>query len=203
MKKHFPIIVLSLFCIASYAQKMKITQGNFDFLRGQKEINVAFVYDNMKLLKNNLTNDQYVEEHSAELEEKTRGKGKSWEKSWYASRELIYAPKFLELMNRYLHEDHGIFFSEELGDAPYTLIVETVWVYPGWDAGVMKQPAKVTTLLKFVETANKANVLAEVSSENAPGNQWGSSFVNEDRIGEGYAKTGKSFSKYILKKAFK
>lgn len=156
----------------------------------------------MKLLKKNLTNDQYVKEHSTELEEKTRGKGKSWEKSWYASRELIYAPKFLELMNRYLHEDHGIFFNEELGGTPYTLIAETVWVYPGWDAGVMKQPAKATTLLKFVETANKANVLAEVSSENAPGNQWGSSFVNEDQIGEGYAKTGKSFAKLILKKAF-
>lgn len=75
-------------------------------------------------------------------------------------------------------------------------------VYPGWDAGVMKQPAKVTTLLKFVETANNANVLVEVTSENAPGNQWGSSFVNEDRIGEGYAKTGKSFAKLILKKVF-
>lgn len=203
MKKHFTIIVLSLFCMASYAQKMKVIQGNFDFLKGQKEINVAFVYDNMKLLKKNLTNDQYVKEHSAELDEKTRGKGKSWEKSWYASRELIYAPKFLELMNRYFHKDHDLFFSEELSDAPYTLIVETIWVYPGWDAGVMKQPAKVTTLLKFVETGNRANVLAEVSSENAPGNQWGSSFNNEDRIGEGYAKTGKSFAKLILKKAFK
>jgi hypothetical protein len=82
------------------------------------------------------------------------------------------------------------------------LIVETTWVYPGWDAGVMKQPAKVTTLLKFVETENKANVVTEVTSKNAPGDQWGSSFSNEDRLGEGYAKTGKSFAKLILKRAF-
>jgi len=156
----------------------------------------------MKLLKKNLTNDEYVKEHAAEMEKDTRGKGKSWEKGWYASRELIYAPKFLELMNRYFHEDHGIYFDQGLNDAQYTLIVETVWVYPGWDAGVMKQPAKVTTLLKFVETSNRDAVLAEVISANAPGNQWGSSFDNEDRIGEGYAKTGKSFAKYILKKAF-
>jgi hypothetical protein len=66
----------------------------------------------------------------------------------------------------------------------------------------MKQPAKVSTLLKFVETNNKENVLLEVSSENAPGDQWGSSFNNEDRLGEGYAKTGKSFAKLILKKGF-
>ena len=201
MKKHLTLLLI-LVCAGINAQKLKIAQGEFDFLKGQKEVNVEFVYDNMTLLKKNLTNEQYVTEHAAELEEKTKGKGTSWEKSWYASRELIYAPKFLELMNRYFHEDHGIYFAEDLTDSPYTLIVETVWVYPGWDAGVMKQPAKVTTLLKFVETANKSNVLAEITSKEAPGDQWGSSFSNEDRIGEGYAKTGKSFAKLILKKAF-
>ena len=201
MKKNLTLLLV-LFTVVLYSQKIKLKQGDFDFIKDQKEINVEFVYDNMKLLKKNLTNDEYVKEHSAELDEKTKGKGKSWEKSWYASRELIYVPKFLELMNRYFHEDHGIYFDEELSDAQYTLIVDTVWVYPGWDAGVMKQPAKVTTLLKFVETANKGTILAEVTSENAPGDQWGSSFDNEDRIGQGYAKTGKSFAKYILKKAF-
>jgi hypothetical protein len=201
MKKNLTLVFI-LFTFVTYAQKLKIVNGGFDFLKGQKEINVEFVYDNMKLLKKNLTNDEYVKEHSAELEEKTKGTGKSWEKNWLAARELIYAPKFLELMNRYFHDDHGIFFDQGLPDAKYTLIVDTIWVYPGWDAGVMKQPAKVTTLLKFVETANKTNVLAEVSSENSPGDQWGSSFNNEDRIGEGYAKTGKSFARLILKESF-
>lgn len=67
----------------------------------------------------------------------------------------------------------------------------------------MKQPAKVTTNLKFVETANKSNVLLEITSEESPGDQWGSNFSNETRIGEGYAKTAKSLSKMILKKAYK
>jgi hypothetical protein len=202
MKINFIIAVLLLGAISVHGQKLKVNQGNFKFIQSQKEINVEFVYDNMKLLKKNLSNEDYVKEHSAALEEETRGKGVSWEKSWYASRELIYAPKFLELMNRYLYEDHNVFFAENLSDAKYTLIVETIWVYPGWDAGVMKQPAKVSTLLKFVETNNKENVLLEVSSENAPGDQWGSSFNNEDRLGEGYAKTGKSFAKLILKNSF-
>lgn len=87
-------------------------------------------------------------------------------------------------------------------NTPYTLIVQTVWIYPGWDAGIMKQP-KVTTNLKFVETANKSNVLLEITSEEAPGDQWGSNFSNETRIGEGFAKTAKSLSKLLLKKAFK
>ncbi len=67
----------------------------------------------------------------------------------------------------------------------------------------MKQPAKVSTNLKFVETANKSNVLLEITSEEAPGDQWGSNFSNESRIGEGYAKTAKSLAKLIAKKAYK
>jgi len=201
MKKYITLVALCI-CTATFAQKMKIKDGNFDFLVGQKEVNVEFVYDNMTLLKKNLPEEQYVKEHSAELEEKSPGKGETWEKSWAAARELTWQPKFIELMNRYFYDDHGMTFKEGLTDAKYTLLVETVWLYPGWDAGVMKQPAKVTTNLKFVETANKGNVLVEVTSENAPGDQWGSSFSNEDRLGEGYAKTGKSFARLILKKAF-
>ncbi len=202
MKSFIILAMVLLSTGAITAQKMKIEKGGFDFIKGQKEINVEFVYDNMTLLKKNLTNDEYVKEHSAELEEESPGKGETWEKGWIAARELIYAPKFLELMNRYLYEDHGNKFGEGLTEAKYTLVVETIWVFPGWDAGIMKQPAKVTTRLKFVETANRDNVVLEVSSKNAPGDQWGSSFDNEDRIGEGYAKTGKSFTKMIEKKAY-
>ncbi|NNE78143.1 MAG: hypothetical protein HKN31_13855 [Pricia sp.] len=201
MKNYFTLL-LCLVCFTALAQKMKLKEGGFDFLKGQTEVNIQFVYDNMTLLKKNLSEEQYIKEHSAELDEKTKGKGKTWEKNWAAARDLIWEPKFTELMNRYFYEDHGINFGQDLPDADYTLLVDTVWLYPGWDAGVMKQPAKVTTNLKFVETADKNNVLAEVTSKDAPGNQWGSSFSNEDRLGEGYAKTGKSFAKLILKKAF-
>ena len=202
MKKQL-FLFLVLFCSTiMVAQKMKVAEGNFDFIPGQKEFNVEFVYDNMKVFKDNWTNEEYMTKRSAELEEKSKGKGKTWEKKWMASRELIYAPKFLELMNRYLVKKQGISFQEGLTDAKYTLIVETVWVYPGWNAGVMRQPAKLTTLLKFVETANRDNVLLEITSENAPGNRYGGTFSNEDRLGEGYAKTGKTLAGLILKKAF-
>lgn len=202
MKKQLTIL-LAIFCSAfMFGQKMKVKKGNFDFIKGQKEINVEFVYDNIKILKKNLTNEQYMSEHAADLEKKSKGKGKAWKKSWIASRELIYAPKFLELMNRYLYEKKGISFEEDLPDAKYTLIVETVWVYPGWNAAVMRQPAKVSTVLRFVETANRDNVLLEITSKKAPGNRFGGTFSNEDRIGEGYAKTGKSLAKLIMKKAF-
>jgi len=202
MKKQLTLAFILLVSTLVYAQKMKVVKGNFDFIESNQSINVEFDYSNMKINKDNLSDEAYIKERIIDLEEKGKGKGKAWKKQWIASRELIFAPKFLELMNRDLAEKKGMSFEEELTDAKYTLIVEVVWVYPGWNAGVMKQPAKLTTLLKFVETENRDNVLLEITSKNAPGNKFGGTFSNEDRIGEGFAKTGKTLYKLIMKKAF-
>lgn len=201
MKKTvFALLLISGF---TFAQDINVVNGNFDFLKDQKEINVEFDYSNFTMMKENKPEAQYVEEHKADLDKKAKGNGNIWQKKWVAAREQIWTPKFLEIGNIVLSKGgKDVNFQEGL-NTPYTLIVQTVWIYPGWDAGVMKQPAKVTTNLKFVETANKSNVLLEIKSEEAPGDQWGNNFSNESRIGEGYAKTAKSLSKLLLKKAFK
>jgi len=198
--KHFFIpcfIFFSSFFVQ--AQKLKVKQGDFDFLGSQKEINVEFTFDKLTLFKDQRSEAEYVRANAAKLDDESRGKGQAWEKKWNSSKENIWIPKFLELMNRYLYEKENLYFGTELRDATYTLIVDTRWIYPGWDAGIMKQEAKVTTSLKFVESNNRDNIILSISSSNAPGDQWGSSFDTEDRIGEGYAKTGKSVAKLIQK----
>jgi hypothetical protein len=198
-------IVFAVLFVSSImtAQDMEVIKGDFGFLKDQKEINVEFDYSKMTLMKEKFPEEQYVANRTKELNEKSKTTGDIWKKKWNSSKELIWNPKFLELVNIVLvKEDKEVSFQESL-TAKYTLIVESVWIYPGWDAGIMKQPAKVTTQLKFVETSNKSNVLLEISSENAPGDQWGNNFSNESRIGEGYAKTAKSLAKMLLKKAYK
>ncbi|MBP1222080.1 hypothetical protein [Flavobacterium sp. 1355] len=197
------IIACFFFSGALFAQEMNIVHGNFDFLKDQKEINTEFDYSNFTMMKENKAEAQYVEEHKADLDKKAKGNGNLWEKRWIVAKDQIWTPKFLEIGNIVMTKaGKEINFQEGL-NTPYTLIVKTVWIYPGWDAGIMKQHAKVTTNLKFVETANKSNVLLEITSVDAPGDQWGNNFNNETRIGEGYAKTAKSLSKMILKKAYK
>ncbi|MBP9848733.1 MAG: hypothetical protein KBC58_04795 [Flavobacterium sp.] len=198
MKK---ILMLTLLVTSSLtiAQKTKIESGDFKFLAGVNEVNVEFDYSNLKLMKENLTEVQYVANRTTELNEK-KGVGDIWKKKWQGSKEMIWNPKFLELINVVSSKEKtNISFQENLSSAKYTLIVEVVWIYPGWDAGVMKQPAKVTTNLKIVETANRSNVLVVMSSENAPGDQWGNNYSNENRIGEGFAKTAKTLAKIIAK----
>jgi hypothetical protein len=195
-------LIIACFFIsgAIFAQDMNVVQGNFDFLKDQKEVNVIFDYSDFTMMKEKMPEAQYVQEHKADLDKKAKGNGNIWEKKWIAAREQIWTPKFLEIANTVLtKEKKDLNFQEGL-KTPYTLIVKTVWLFPGWDAGIMKQPAKVTTNLKFVDSSNKSNVLLEITSDEAPGDQWGSNFSNESRLGEGYAKTAKSMSKLIIKK---
>ncbi|MBB4800755.1 hypothetical protein HNP37_000794 [Flavobacterium nitrogenifigens] len=195
-------LIIACFFISGviFAQDMNVVQGNFDFLKDQKEVNVIFDYSDFTMMKEKMPEAQYVQEHKADLDKKAKGNGNIWEKKWIAAKDQIWTPKFLEIANTVLtKEKKDLNFQEGL-KTPYTLIVKTVWLFPGWDAGIMKQPAKVTTNLKFVDSANKSNVLLEITSDEAPGDQWGSNFSNESRLGEGYAKTAKSMSKLIIKK---
>jgi hypothetical protein len=204
MTKKITLVFALMFAMFSYGQKMKIQKGDFSFIKGQKEINVEFIYDNLTINKDKMTDEAYIKERSAKLEEKSRGKGKAWAKKWVASRELIFAPKFLELINKYVNKNkERTYFAEDLTAAKYTLFVDAVWVYPGYNVGIMKKGAKLSTKLTFVETANRDNILLEMTGKNAPGDVFGGSFSNEDRIGESFAKTGKTLAGMLLKKAYK
>ena len=197
------VLVAVLSVSSAIAGRIKLEDGSLAPLKGQTEFNIEFDYSNFTMMKENKTEKQYVEERTAELNEKYKGNGNIWQKKWYSAKELIWTPKFLELINVVLQKEKKDLNFQEGLNTPYTLIVKTNWLYPGWDAGIMKQPAKVSTNLKFVETANKSNVLLEITSEEAPGDQWGNNFSNESRLGEGYAKTAKSLAKLIAKKAYK
>jgi hypothetical protein len=202
IKKMKKVLVLALLITSSIvsAQKMEIIKGDFGFLNNQTAVNVEFDYSNLKLMKENKTEAQYISDRAADLNEKTKGVGDVWKKKWEGAKIAIWNPKFLELVNIVLvKKKKELSFQEDLKSAKYTLIVETTWIFPGWDAGVMKQPAKVSTNLKFVETENRSNVVLEITTKEAPGDQWGNNFSNESRIGEGFAKTGKSLAGFILK----
>ncbi len=204
LKTKFPMInlrsplmlVAGLVAFSCMAQKMKVEKGDLSVLKGQKTVNVEFVYDNLKLFKDDRSEAAYIEERKRELNEKGADKGETWEKKWIASRELIWEPKFMELINR----TPGMKFKQGDSDAKYTLIVDAVWLYPGYNVGVMKQGSKLNTDLTIVQTDDKSKALVKISATDAPGDTYQGTFSNEDRIGESFAKTGKTLSKMISKK---
>lgn len=178
------------------AQKFKIKSGDAKFLKGNETVNVVFDYSDMKLMKENYTEAEYIPKRIEELNKKTEGSGEIWKKQWERSKEELWNPKFITVFNKVFSKENINTKLKQNSESPYTLIVKVKWLYPGWDAGIMKQPAKVTTQLTFVES-NTKKVLCEIESIDAPGDQWGSNFNNETRVGEGFAKTGKTLAQRI------
>ena len=79
--KKIIVLVFVLFTTFVFGQKTKVESGNFKFLAGVKEVNVEFDYSNLKLLKENLTEEEYVTKRAAELNEK-KNAGDIWKKKW-------------------------------------------------------------------------------------------------------------------------
>src|SRR5690606_25628405 len=131
--------------------------GSFDFLKGEKELNLQMDYTQMRFYKENMDENAYISKQEKDIQEanKSPQEFEKWEKDWEYSKNTQFVDKFLASMNK----NTDINTSVNNPNAKYTLIVMTTWIYPGWFAGIMNQPSKLNTLLKFVETANPENVL--------------------------------------------
>lgn len=196
MKLKLLFAVFVMLTTFATAQKMKVESGDFSFLKGQKELKVVFNFDKASFYNEKMSEEEYIAKRVKEIgTDKGKAEADKWLNDWNYSKENTFIDKFISSMNKNVDIK-----SSKDADSKYTLIVETTWIYPGWFGGVVKQPAKVSTSLKFVETANPGNVLLVIGSQNAPGDNFVGVANNNDRIAEGYAKTGKSLAKMIDKK---
>lgn len=181
------------------AQKIKQTEGNLSFLKGQKELPVEFVYaDDLKVGK--YTEQKYIEKKMTKANDKEPGSGEKWLESWKNDRPKNYQPKFIELFNEVMNKE-GVVMSMGNQSASYLLIVETVFIEPGYNVGVSRKNAYINLIVSFVENNNPNNVLAKFTINKSPGKMaLGSDFDTGMRIGEAYAKAAKSFANYLIKK---
>ncbi|WP_224996024.1 hypothetical protein [Cesiribacter sp. SM1] len=190
-------ILMVLIATTGFAQKIKLTSGNLDFLKDQKTINVIYDYENMGVGKYENEQD-YVSEKVSDYNAKEPGKGDEWHKNWVADRKARFEPRFEELMNAHLEK-----YDVQVGnypDAEYTIVLKTVFTEPGFNVGVMRRPAFVNLQAVFVKTAALSDQLAVVTIDKAPGRDaMGFDFDSGYRIQESYAKAGKELAQYINK----
>ncbi|QMV69225.1 hypothetical protein HS960_16865 [Sphingobacterium paramultivorum] len=52
---------------SSFAQKMKVLSGNFDFLKGQQELNVVFDYTPMTFYNEKMSENDYLEKRNKDI----------------------------------------------------------------------------------------------------------------------------------------
>lgn len=203
--KHLKFLILTIlltsFALTIDAQKIKIESGNLSPLKGEKELNIEFLYDGMAVGK--FKNEkEYVAKKKKEYNEKEAGKGDSFEINWTESRQFQYEPKFIELFNKYASE-FGMKASKKSSSAKYTIIVKTTFTEPGWNVGISRAPAYTNLEISVIETATKSAV-AVVTLTKSPGKDaMGFDYDPSNRIAESYAKGGKEFAQFLEKKISK
>jgi hypothetical protein len=171
---------------------------DFSFLKGQKEMNVEYDYSNLKVgNKDRMDEADYTKKKVDEGNKKEKGKGDHWLELWNGGRANHYQPKFEELFNKQLK---NLTLGQNKTGAQYTLIVHTTMIEPGYNVGVMKQPAFCDYELSIVETADHSKVKLQWNLANVVGsNMTGFDYDPAARIVECFAKSGKMIGKDISK----
>lgn len=192
MKNVIMFLMLAITTV-SFAQKVKVKSGSFKPLKGVVEYNLEFDYKNLKVDKFE-TEEEFLKDKMQKREEK--GIAEEFKKSWFADREGRYEPKFVESFNK----REGAQVQKNNTSAKYTIKVKTTWIYPGYNVGVMRQPAKLNATVFVYETNNPDNVIVEVEYKKVLGNgAVGFDFNTGYRISEAYAKLAKTLEKNIRK----
>lgn len=185
---------------SSFAQKIKVTSGDLDFLKGQTAIRVEYDYDNMGVGKFDKEED-YINEKVEDYNKKEAGRGDKWRESWVADREERFQPKFEELLNKNLEKSNVKV--GEFPDAAYTMLVKTTYTEPGFNVGVVRKNAYTDYEVVFIENETQEE-LATLTIVKSPGlGAMGYDFDSGLRIQESYAKAGKELGQYLAKSAFK
>jgi len=199
LKIFLTIIALIAITSSGFGQKIKIKDGNLDFLSGIKELKLEYTYNDMKVGK--YSEADYVTKKQNDYNKKEAGKGDTWAENWVNDREKRFEPKFEQLFSKFLEKvDVDVSPNE---DAEYTLILHTYFTEPGYYIGISSAPAMINTEAFFVKSNDHNKVLCKLDMKKAPGRS-GAGFDTGERIKEAYAKTGKSLAKFLLKKkAFK
>ncbi len=183
-------LFLVMFTMNSFAQRIKLKEGDLAILKNEKSINIEFTYDNMSVGKYD-KESEYIEKKKAEYNSKEPGRGDSWEKTWVRDRKANFEPKFIELFEK----SSGMTVS---ADAKYTIIFHTTSTEPGYNIYVTKKNAEIDAEITIVETADRSKKIAVISLQNAPGRTFsGYDYATGDRITESYAISGKKLGKFI------
>jgi hypothetical protein len=200
------IALAVVFAFAAQAQRMTLTSGSFKALNGQKEVNIVYKYDGMKvgIGKKAVPEDEYIAKKKGEYNKKEAGRGDKWEGDWAADREKRFHGKFEELFNKGMAKS-GLKASQNNSGAKYTMVVHTTTTEPGWNIPMVgKQPSLVDMTISLVETGNEGSPLGVITLVGAPGTTFGyGDWDTGVRIQESYAKAGKSLAGFLPKKAMK
>ena len=147
------VFIACLFLQFSWGQKVK---GDPKAIQGATSFNLIFDYSDVKVGKFK-TEESFLADKMKKREKKKAGDGERFKKSWFADREERYKPKFIESFNkRFKNNECKV---GELENASFTLRIHTTWMYPGYNVGVVRRNAEITTIIYVYKSEDLETVL--------------------------------------------
>ncbi|RZJ66808.1 MAG: hypothetical protein EOO50_07935 [Flavobacterium sp.] len=188
------ILILCMLTSSVFAQKRTVLTGDYKNLKGISAFNVIFDYENLTVDKS--TEEEFLKDR---MDKREGEKSQQFREGWFADRQNRYEPKFIESFNKRF-DDGQIKADKNFPDAKYTMKVKTIWIHPGFNAGVVRSTSAVTFVVSIYETANPDNVLLSVEFLKVAGKgAMGFDYNSGYRISESYAKLAKEFANDIRK----
>jgi len=201
MSKIKKIILIITFLVAtvSFAQKMKVNDGNIKNLKGISQFDLVFDYSNLQIPKFK-SEEAFLEEKMTMREEKEKGSREKFRKSWFSDRESKYEVKFVESFNKRF-KDAKVKVSKE-NDSEYVMHIHTTKLYAGYNVGVWRHNAEISATITVYKKDNPNKIVLKGLYKDVQGlGSMGYDFNSGDRIAECYAKLAKNIAYYIKKKA--
>ena len=155
-------LLITLFiasCSTSIAQHIKINKKNLAFLKNEKAINVVFNYDNHTRGGDHISELQYIEKRkNRQLFHKKDPE--TWYTYYQNSKNIHWKDAYVNTLNQHLNQYQAPKFvlHSDLKNK-FTMLVNVVWIYSGYDIGVAKSPAKLTLIVELLD--NNTNQIVE------------------------------------------
>ena len=185
---------------ASFAQKLKLKNGDLSVLKGQKEVLVKFTYEGLKIGK--MPVEEYVNKKVTEKNKKKPGSGDQWLKKWQRDLDSVFPRHFVNHFNAMGKLKHVKM--HRTGDAKYMFVVNTTFIEPGYNVGISSKRASANMVVTLVAVSDPGKPLATITISKSPGNSmFGANYSSADRIAGCFETAGEYLASFLIrKKAF-
>ncbi len=168
MKRSIGILIFGLLVFTgAAAQRYDMLKGDFKNLKGITACNVVFDYSKLTIHGYESVEAYITEKKNKRLDHGHEEAAENFEKNWKAYPTVSWEPGFIAYFNDKLAKD-GLALAQD-PNLPHTMHIQITWIYPGYAAGPITEPAKLTAIVTVYPAADPSNVLASVEFKKVIG----------------------------------
>jgi len=197
MKRYFLFVTIVLININLIAQKIKIVTGDVEDLIGVNEYNIVFDYSNITIAKFE-SEEAFLKEKIQLREEHVKGSGEKFKRDWFSFRDSLYEPRFITAFNDYFSLKRKLKVQEN-SDVKYTMLINTTFVYPGYNVGVWYEDSKLKATITIYETKVPENIIFTTKEIYVKGK---ANYHSGVRISNAYGVLSRRIAAYLRRKTF-